>query len=525
MVYYRKYRPQSLEDLIGQDNIKSILLSALKANKLSHAYLFCGPRGTGKTSTARILAKMVNCVSKDTLPCNKCDSCISITDGSNLDLIEIDAASNRGIEDIRALRETIKLAPTASTKKVYIIDEVHMLTTEAFNALLKTLEEPPAHALFILATTDPQKVPTTILSRVTRLDFKLASIDDLKIALSKIVESEKLKINDEALTLVAKKAQGSFRDGVKILDQLASLENITVDEIEKSLMSSSNTQVINILKTLSEKNSAKSLEILNQCLDTGVSAKDLTINLLDSLRSLIFIKNGISEKALQEELGEENFNELKKLSVNFSMHSIVKTVNCLTNSLEQIRFSNIGSLPLEIAVVDSCLEELPVQKVEVIKVVKESNNQSSEELNLSDTKEDKAPATDDIVLPIATLTSSSSSSDMQKIAEKWNYLLETARAFNFSLEALLRSSKVSKVEEKTVYFEVPYAFHQRMIETPKSRTFLESILGDILERQVRVSTVLGQRPKKSDDISNIEVAADDEIIRIASEIFSSDTPN
>ncbi|MBI3485994.1 DNA polymerase III subunit gamma/tau, partial [Candidatus Daviesbacteria bacterium] len=213
MVFYLKYRPQTLDDLIGQEQVKSSLTKAFESNHLAHAYLFCGPRGTGKTSTARILAKMVNCEILDdsdktksfkkspiaessittsvSIPCNKCSSCISITDGSNLDLIEIDAASNRGIDDIRDLKEKIKLAPSSARKKVYIIDEVHMLSAEAFNALLKTLEEPPEHVLFILATTELHKIPETILSRVTKLDFKTASTLDLVKALKKVVDGEK----------------------------------------------------------------------------------------------------------------------------------------------------------------------------------------------------------------------------------------------------------------------------------------------------------------------------------------------
>ena len=223
MVYYRKYRPQTLDEIIGQEHIKNALKKAHESNRLSHAYLFAGPKGSGKTSTARILAKMINCEVGG--PCNKCSTCLSITDGSNLDLIEIDAASNRGIDDIRELREKIKLAPTSSKKKVYIIDEVHMLTTEAFNALLKTLEEPPSHVLFILATTDPHKIPQTILSRVQRFDFQAAKEEEIIEYLKNVIKIEKLKISDEALNLIAKKSEGSFRDGLKILDQLSNSTN------------------------------------------------------------------------------------------------------------------------------------------------------------------------------------------------------------------------------------------------------------------------------------------------------------
>ena len=261
-VFYLKYRPQSLDDLLGQPVVKKIISSAFSENCLSHAYLFAGPRGTGKTSTARILAKMVNCSEKNA-PCNKCSTCVSITDGSNLDLIEIDAASNRGIEDIRSLREKIKLSPSSARKKVYIIDEVHMLTPEAFNALLKTLEEPPSHALFILATTDAQKLPQTILSRVQRLDFKLASAEELSQALQKIVVSEKIDIDEEALQVLVKKAEGSFRDGVKYLDQLSVFgKKITLELLQQSLKSANFEVTLDLIKYLSQKDTTSTLSLI-----------------------------------------------------------------------------------------------------------------------------------------------------------------------------------------------------------------------------------------------------------------------
>lgn len=211
MVLYRKYRSQTLDELIGQQSAKNLLKSAFEAKKLAHAYLFCGPRGTGKTSTARILAKMVNCTSEEGVkPCNKCEACMSITDGTNLDVIEMDAASNRGIEDIRNLKDTIKLATSTLKKKVYIIDEVHMLSTDAFNALLKTLEEPPSHVIFILATTEVQKIPATILSRVTRIDFKQATIAEAAEVIKRTAAAEEIEIDDGAILTLAKKSRGIF---------------------------------------------------------------------------------------------------------------------------------------------------------------------------------------------------------------------------------------------------------------------------------------------------------------------------
>ena len=219
-VLYRKYRAQNFDELIGQEHITKLLKNAVRKEQLSHAYLFVGSRGTGKTSTARILSKAVNCLDlkKDGNPCNKCEICVSITNGNFLDLIEIDAASNRGIDQIRELKERIEFAPSKGKYKIYIIDEVHMLTNEAFNALLKTLEEPPSHIIFILATTDVHKLPATILSRCQRYDFRLGTELEIEKVLKSVLKSEKLKIEDEALKLVVRNARGSYRDALSLLD-------------------------------------------------------------------------------------------------------------------------------------------------------------------------------------------------------------------------------------------------------------------------------------------------------------------
>ncbi|MBI3283164.1 DNA polymerase III subunit gamma/tau, partial [Candidatus Curtissbacteria bacterium] len=231
-VFYRKYRPQKFADLVGQEKTREILLAQLTSGKIGHGYLFAGPRGTGKTSTARIFAKAVNCKSflkpatgnqkqKFGEPCNKCISCLAVSDGSHLDLVEIDAASNRGIDEIRDLREKIKLAPVSCRFKVYVIDEAHMLTIDAFGAFLKTLEEPPAHAIFILCTTAAGKLPPTIISRLARFNFKRANDEEIVRALRAVAKSEGLHVEESAFLKIAKSADGSFRDGVSILDQLA----------------------------------------------------------------------------------------------------------------------------------------------------------------------------------------------------------------------------------------------------------------------------------------------------------------
>lgn len=501
IVYYLKYRPQSLDDLVGQEAVKKIIKGAFTQNRLSHAYLFAGPRGTGKTSTARILAKMVNCEGveesvKGEVPCNECSTCLSITDGSNLDLIEIDAASNRGIEDIRTLREKIKLSPTSAKKKIYIIDETHMLTTEAFNALLKTLEEPPSHALFILATTDVGKLPQTILSRVQRLDFKQASPKDLLETLKKIVMMEKIDIDEEGLKFLVKKSDGSFRDGVKLLDQISVINGkITAEILQNSLKSTNFEVILELIKGFAKKDITTALSTIIKQVEAGVDVKELIINLMDASRNLVFIKNGLGGQLVEPNLMEDKYQELVKVSEDFTNQQLISSLEILQKALEKLRFASIPSLPLELAVVEIC----------------DSSSSPA------------SPPRNDKIEP--TILSLTSNDDILKLKEKWTFVLETIRPFNFSLEALLRSINIRECTDTTIIMEVPYSFHQRILEAPKNRDLLEGVLSDILGRSIHLSTVLGSRIPKQEDIANIEVAADDEIIRVAAEIFNSDTIN
>ncbi len=521
MVLYLKYRPQTLEDLVGQVSLKKTLQSAITAGKIAHAYLFCGPRGAGKTSTARILAKIINCEKQDSkhlspIPCNLCQTCLSITNGTNLDVIEMDAASNRGIEDVRALRENIKLTPTSSRKKVYIIDEAHMLTGEAFNALLKTLEEPPAHVLFILATTEVQKIPITILSRVQRLDFKSATIQEIVESLNKIVSKEGINTNSEALELIAQKSGGSFRDAIKILDQLSSLPSINSQAIEEALGSGTFESIIDLLTAIADGDSTLVLKVINKQIEEGANPKELISGVLDILRQMLFIKEGAGEVLIKAEEDDKRYKLLLSTVNKFSLSKLIYTINFFTASLEQLRFSSIPSLPIEIAAVKSTLlerennKEQPIQgKIKQEEVSKDINVEIKEAEGKEVSTLEKKGSLDSI-------------EDIKKIEEKWEYLLETVRQFNFSLEALLKTAKVGECSLNSVCLEVPYSFHQRIIEAPKSKDILESILSDILGRHVEVIVSLTKRATTKSELANVEVAADDEIIRLASEIFNSD---
>ena len=511
---YLKYRPKSLSELIGQKGVKDTINAAFLSGKLSHAYLFSGPRGTGKTSTARILAKMVNCEGKE-IPCNKCSACLSITDGSNLDLIEIDAASNRGIDDIRTLRENIKLSPSAARMKVYIIDEVHMLTTEAFNALLKTLEEPPEHTLFILATTDPQKIPQTIASRVTKLEFKLASAAELLEALKFVANGEKIKIEDEALKLIAKKAEGSFRDGVKLLDQLStSGRQIIIKDVEEILKAGNFEAVVDLLKNLAEKNNKEALLNIMKQEETGVQVKDFTLFLMDTLRSLVFIKNDLGLQLVKEEFGSDKYQKLIELVDKFTIKDLVKALNLLQEAIEKIKIASIPYLPLELALVEICGEESSV--------ISHQQIASPASPDRNDEKRDilpQIPVSNVPALP-AGRQHPSSNADLSKLSDRWTFVLETVRQNNFSLEALLRGVKILGCSGGVISIEVPYAFHQRILEQPKNRDLLEAVISDVLSEPVKIVTVLGSHPQRMEDIANIELVKADEIITLAADIFN-----
>ncbi len=291
-VLARRYRPQQFQDIIGQEHVAQALVNALQSNRVAHAYLFTGARGVGKTSTARILAKALNCVQGPTpTPCDRCEVCLSIASGEDVDVLEIDGASNRGIDEIRELRQNVQYRPSRARFKIYIIDEVHMLTREAFNALLKTLEEPPPHVKFIFATTEVQKIPLTILSRCQRFDFAGIGTARIKEHLRQVVADEKLQADDEALELIARRAAGSMRDAQSLLDQLLAFgeERLTAEHVYRLLGTAHVDQVVALAKAILERNPKEALELLGRSLDEGLQLGELLDQLIDYWRDLMVV--------------------------------------------------------------------------------------------------------------------------------------------------------------------------------------------------------------------------------------------
>jgi DNA polymerase-3 subunit gamma/tau len=367
-VFYRKYRSQTLSELVGQPHVTQTLLNALKNGNISHAYLFCGPRGTGKTSTARILAKAVNCLTNNGRdePCNTCEMCRAIMEDRAMDVIEIDAASNRGIDDIRDLREKVNYAPTQARRKVYIIDEFHMLSKDASNALLKTLEEPPPHVIFVLATTEAHKVLPTILSRCQHFDFHRISRADVVAQLSKICAAEKINIEPQSLQLIARSTSGAMRDAENLLEQLTTYYGsvIKFSQVQAMLGITGDSRAREIVKYVINRDISAGIAALNSVNNDGLDLRQFNRELVENLRSLLLVKTGAAEAA---DLTAEDITELKELAEKATLSQIVNAVK-LFGQIELGNNDN-STLPLELALVECYIAQenrpTPSEKADV----------------------------------------------------------------------------------------------------------------------------------------------------------------
>lgn len=337
---YRKYRPKTFEEVYGQDNIVNILQNQIKNNKISHAYIFSGTRGTGKTSTAKIFAKAVNCLDLESgIPCNKCQNCIAIQEESSMDIVEMDAASNRGIEDIRQLREQVIYPPTLLRYKVYIIDEAHMITNEGFNALLKIMEEPPKHLIFILATTEIEKIPNTILSRMQRFEFKSLSLEDIKSQIKNILDLEGILMEERAVEVIATVASGAMRDALSILDQVISIGNseINVNDVYDLLGVFSDSIKINYCKAIFEKNISELYKLIDEELSKGKDPNHFIKEIVLFFNELIYMKIGVKE------------NTVEDILENISLEELVNSIDILIEYEEIMRKSDSASILFKIA--------------------------------------------------------------------------------------------------------------------------------------------------------------------------------
>jgi len=351
--YYLKWRPQIWDEVVGQQHIVQTLRNAVVAERVAHAYLFAGPRGTGKTTAARLLAKAVNCLDDDLAarPCNQCEHCLSVVQGRFLDMIEIDAASNTSVEDVRSLRDKINFSPNRGRFKVYIIDEVHMLSTAAFNALLKTLEEPPPHAIFVLATTEVHKIPATVLSRCQRHEFRRLPLADITGHLETMAAEEGLDVEPQALQLIARQATGSLRDAISLLDQLASVGGaITLDMAQMVLGTATDQVVIDLVEALVEGDAAAGLELIYKTLDGGSDPRQFTRQVVNYLRAVLLVHSGNAD---QVDASAEVRAHMARHAQSLGGAELLRTIRVFNHAATEARGTWQPSLPLELAFVEA----------------------------------------------------------------------------------------------------------------------------------------------------------------------------
>ncbi len=492
---YRKWRPQNFEEVVGQNHIKTTLINALLSNRIAHAYLFTGPRGVGKTTIARILAKAVNCLKpKNGEPCNNCSTCKEITEGKSLDLIEIDGASNRGIDEIRELREKIKFTPHSSKFKVFIIDEVHMLTKEAFNALLKTLEEPPAHAIFILATTEVSKIPATVLSRCQRFNFSKLSLSQIIEELEKIVKEEKIKASKETLRVIASYSEGAMRDAVNILDQVSSFGNKTVEsELVESILGLANIKIVkDLLKKMVLGETGESFRIINEVLEEGIDINLLIDTLIEKTRDLLFLKIGGLETFLNYE--ENELKDLKELALKAEVSKLAKSIEILSDAKQKTKFSTPLQLPLELAILEIGeeekkpeLETKPEKEEPAAKVLepeKRETGGSPKEIRLSKENSDI----------------------LSSVKNNWQKIVEELKSYNHSLSVCLKTAKPERIENNTLLLGFDFSFHKDKIQSLTNKRIVEDVIKKVTGKFIPIRCFVN--PKKAKEKSVIEDAAD-----------------
>jgi DNA polymerase-3 subunit gamma/tau len=490
-VFYRKWRPQTLAEVVGQEQATVTLLNALSSSRVSHAYLFCGPRGTGKTSTGRILAKAVNCLKSGSgEPCNACEMCQAITEGRALDVIEIDAASNRRIDEMRELRERVKYAPSQAKYKVYIIDEVHMLTNEASNALLKTLEEPPPNVIFILATTEAHKVLPTIMSRCQRFDFRRVSQKDMMLKLERICKAEGIKIEAEALRLIARSAAGSLRDAENLLEQLFTFygSGIGLSQVQSMLGITGDKRVKQLAEHIVSSDIPAGMKTIGSVSSDGLDLKQFNRELVAYLRCLLLIKNSCDKEL---ELTAEEITELKELAATTSMEHILKAVR-LFGQIE-MGPDHCSTLPLELALVDCCLspeaeKEIPVKQAEPepVKTTRKIPKKKPE-------AKAEVVASPPPSLEAAEVVTAASNNKLEQLRANWKQIIEQAPedVKRTAAIAILRSAGVQPVaiDGDTVILTFRYSYHKEKIEEPENRRVTAEVIGNFLGHKCQVRCV------------------------------------
>ena len=500
---YRVFRPQTFSEVRGQDHISKTLKNAIVTERLAHAYLFCGPRGTGKTSSAKILAKAVNCLDlQNGEPCNQCASCKAINEENFLDVLEIDAASNRGIDEIRDLRDKVRFAPSQGRRKVYIIDEVHMLTNEAFNALLKTLEEPPAHVLFILATTEPQKIPLTILSRCQRFDFRKINTSEISSHLADIVREEGVAISDDALSAIARKAAGGMRDAISVLDQCIAFagERIELHHVELVLGTVSEEATASLVDTVMEQDYSKMFLSLNDYIQQGKDIKQILRDSIQYCRQLLLLKVAPNENLV--ELSPDSIGKAREQAKALPVEFLGRMINRLTAAEKDLRYSNQPQILLEAAFVDLMIQGMEPAEMQPVTAAKRSGKSTA-----SASAEEKPAAK-----PVQKLIAS------DELLQQWSEVMAQIKGKSIKLHAFLNDVKPASFKngELILRFGLQYKFHHNMVNQDENIRIISQAVSQLTGQPAKVTVEL----ENEDGYIKQELTLADE----AKKLFGMDVP-
>lgn len=514
---YRDYRPQNFKEVLGQNHIKITLQNEIAAGKLAQAFLFCGPRAVGKTTLARVLAKAVNCLNRpegEYEPCNSCSNCLSTSLGKNLDVVEIDAASNTGVDNVREnIISFSRLNPSNSRFKVFIIDEVHMLSISAFNALLKIIEEPPLHVIFILCTTEIQKVPATIVSRCERFDFKRISVADVVKKLSTIAGAEKISVDQAVLEAVARRSGGHLRDAESLLGQVFALgeKNITLEQAELVIPHHNNNEALDLLDCLTRKDASKAIALVNGLVDTGVNLKNFTGELVSLLRKMMLSKISPSlTDSLGLNLGESLEIRINEITAEFNWDQIIFFTKRFLEAYNDNKNPVIPQLALELAIVDLCYfdqkkitKEAPVPRL--------NREEVSTSPSLAATRESRSAEALKSVNTNFTQSNKVLSLSSEEVLDKWPEFLVKIKKHNHSLSFILQNCQPKGIENNDLQLIFKYKFHQDRINDQAIRPLVENTLAEVFEAPLKFSSSIDENleidhlPKSFSQDSGVEV--------------------
>ena len=532
---YRVYRPKNFSDVIGQEHIVRTLKNQIENNDVGHAYLFCGTRGTGKTSTAKIFSRAVNCTNlHNDEPCNECENWREILEDKTMDVVEIDAASNNSVDDIRELRENVKYSPAKAKYKVYIIDEVHMLSQGAVNALLKTLEDPPAYVVFILATTEPHKIPATILSRCQRFDFKRVTVKDISSRMRYICEKEEIEADEKALNLIARNSQGALRDALSILDQCISFEGnkISYNDVIELLGSVNIEQLFDLAESIIKEDTRKSLQILNDFIIWGKDVRNLVNDLIDHFRNLMVCKisNDLDEII---SLPEETIDLLKQQAETIDTNNLIRILNILSETQDGMKISSNPRVLMEVTMMkiaqpmfDESKEALIKrienleQKIESgnIKVNHISTNQTVDNFNENNQQNSNiVEKQEDENIEYENLKGD----DIKLVEKSWKKILQKMKEDkNQVIRALLQDVDSFNISEDTldIIFTDNYSFAKSRLDSPATIQYVEKVIREVLNRSFSVKIAL----KSQLSNLNTQIKKEDKGEQILKNIVSED---